>query len=65
MSIKKKQAGAAPEYPLRWQQLATDSKRLTEARSELMSISPELKLIEAHKQVKAFHDKHIKTYRRT
>lgn len=61
MGIKRKKSGPTPIYSERWQNLATQESRQREAVQEYMSANKST-LIEAHRAVRAFSQKHFKTF---
>ena len=53
--MRRKKRSPEPIYPERWQEIAKDARRLSEARAMYMSLHPGTKLVQAHKVVRDFH----------
>ena len=54
MGIKNKRKGPTPNTLERWQQLALDPNRLSEARREYRAVNPKVSLVEAHRIVNEY-----------
>lgn len=66
MAISNKRKGPLPNVPShweRWQVLAVQSERLTDAISALRTRHPQLTLIECTRRVQAFHREHQGRYK--
>ncbi len=65
MGIKKKQSSPKPNIPSnleRWQVLALDAARHTEAVRLIQTAHPNIGLVEAARRVKDFHSKNLGKY---
>lgn len=58
MGIKRKKAGPTPTYPEHWQNLAIQPDRQSDAKLEYAVKYPKATLVEAHRAVTAFRNKH-------
>ncbi len=58
MSIKRKKKGPMPTFPERWQTLAVQPARHTDAMAEYRTVYPKATYVEAHRAVMDFRRKY-------